>query len=353
MQMSLSRKVWLTLTGTVLLATLCSIMVPLWSIHAIGEVDRLSLWLGGSMVVAMGLVSGLLVFFIQRFLKPLKRITEEAIQHLPPSDFPSASSELDSLTFYLENLKAEALKARSGLEQSHARLMDAEKLATVARLAAGVAHEIRSPLTSLKLRLFSMQKTVGASSRSQHDVQVMMREVDRLDSIVQNFLDFSRPSEIRVASYNVSLLLDDTVELLRHKIDAGNVRLECESPVNLSPVLVDANRIKEVFINLLNNALEAMPDGGTLQLAISPAKGPQGQPMIVVRFRDSGSGIPDAIRSEIFDPFFSTKKSGVGLGLWIAKQIMTQHGGLLDVEESSSRGSVFAVWLPAVVEKKA
>lgn len=331
----------MSLAGTVVLAALCSALVI-----------RVSVWLGVSMVLITGLVSGLLIFFIRGLLKPLKQITDEAARHSASLGFRRAGSELDYLSLYLENLKDDVMKARSGLAQSHARLMDAEKLATVARLAAGVAHEIRSPLTSLKLRLFSMQKTAGESARSRHDVQVMMEEVNRLESIVQNFLDFSRPPDIRVGRNSVSLLLDNAVELLRYKIDAANVRLECETGAGLPPVLADANQIKAVFINLLNNALDAMPQGGTIQLAITREKRIQGEAMLVVRFRDGGTGIPGDIRPEIFDPFFSTKKDGTGLGLWIAKQIMVQHGGLLELEESSSRGSVFAVWIPAVSGKE-
>ena len=315
------------------------------------KTERVSLWMVVSLFLSAGLVSGLLIFFIQGLLKPLKQITDEAARYSAPFAPEPARSELDMLSCYLETLKDDALKARSGLAQSHARLMDAEKLATVARLAAGVAHEVRSPLTSLKLRLFSMQKTMGESARSQHDVRVMMEEVNRLDSIVQNFLDFSRPPEIQVGRYSASLLLDSAVELLRYKIDAANVLLECEAPSGLPSVLADANQIKAVFIHLLNNALDSMPCGGKIQLTISSAKGVGEPSMIVVRFRDNGTGILDDIQSEIFSPFFSTKKEGTVLGLWVAKQIMVHHGGLLELEESTSRGSVFAVWIPTISEK--
>ena len=146
--------------------------------------------------------------------------------------------------------------------------------------------------------------------------------------------------------YSISLLLDKTVELLRYRLENAGIRLDRVEPPNLPPVLADAQQVRQVLINLINNAIDVLPQGGTIQVAVSVEPESRGRAMAVVRIRDNGPGITDDIRERIFDPFFSTKQGGAGLGLWIAQRIMTEHGGRVECAKSASQGAVFAVWIP-------
>jgi len=311
------------------------------------QTQRVGVWVGISLVLAAVLVSGLLWFSFNAVFRPLRRMADEARRHVPEADRAGRRDELHTLGRYLDDLKADVVEARSSLAQSRSHLMDAEKLAVVGRLAAGVAHEIRSPLTALKLRLFSMQKASGAAGPSLGDFQVMSEEIARLDNIVRNFLEFSRPPEIHRRQHDISLLLDKTVEILRYRTDAGHIRIERTQPQDLPPALVDGQQMRQVFINLMNNAIDAQPNGGVLRIGIAVASRAGRPGLIRVRLGDNGPGVPAAIRERIFDPFATTKTDGAGLGLWIARRIMTEHGGDLELEESTERGTTFAVWIPA------
>ncbi len=342
--MSLPNKIWLCLVGFLILAALGSGLAVLW---AVGEPDAaLSAGIGIGLVLAMGLVGGLLWYVVRLILRPLSRLADEALSHARPQSGPAPQDELQALGSYLDSLKAEVRDARSNLAQTRDHLVDAEKLAAVGRLAAGVAHEIRSPLTSLKLRLFSMQKALGEGPRFQTDIQVMSDEITRLDNIIRNFLEFSRPPAIQVGHHDICLLLEKTVDLLRYKTDSSRVRLEFAAAHDLPPALVDGQQLRQVFINLLNNAVDALPNGGQIDLTAALEKDGTGHPMIVVRVRDNGPGIPAGVRDRIFNPFVSTKKDGAGLGLWIAQRIVAEHKGRLEIETSTKHGTVFAVWLP-------
>jgi signal transduction histidine kinase len=317
----------------------------------IAQTRRVSIWVSICLALATGLVSGLLWAFFRVTFQPLQHMADEAGRYAVSPTSAAPKDELLTLGVYLDHLKADVREARSHLAQSHDHLLDAEKLAAVGRLAAGVAHEIRSPLTSLRLRLFSMQKALGAHNQVQRDIQVMSDEITRLDSIIRNFLEFSRPPEIQLGRYDVALLLDKTLELLRHKIETCRIRVELDHAADLPPARVDAQQLRQVFLNLLNNAIDALPNGGTIQVEVKLAVDRDAQEMIRVRVRDNGAGIPAPIRERIFDPFFTTKEGGAGLGLWIAQRIMTEHGGRLELEASSDRGTAFAVWMPVDLER--
>ena len=259
MQLSLPNKVWLLLSGILVLAALGSGLAVLWSV---GEPDAsVSRWIEIGLVMATGLVGALMWFVVRLVFLPLRRLADEALRHARPQAGAAPLDELQALSLYLDTLKAEVRDARSHLAQTRDHLLDAEKLAAVGRLAAGVAHEIRSPLTSLKLRLFSMQKALGEGPRFQTDIQAMSDEITRLDTIIRNFLDFSRPPAIQVGRHDICLLLEKTVDLLHYRINASRLKLELDAAHDLPPALVDGQQLRQVFINLLNNAVDALPPG--------------------------------------------------------------------------------------------
>jgi signal transduction histidine kinase len=311
------------------------------------EAWRAGLWVGLCLLLLTGLVAGLAWLFLGGVFRPLRQITEDMRDYLRPGQAQEGQNEVQALGSCLRTLKSDVAVVRSSLDQSNRRLLEAEKLAMVGRLAAGVAHEIRSPLTSLNLRLFSMQKLLRDDPRLQHDIRVLSEEVSRLDNIIRNFLEFSRPPELRVQRCDTSLLLDKTLELMRYEFSTGNIRLTRSEMPDPPALLVDPHQLRQVLINLINNAIEAQPKGGSIHLTVTAEPDDRNQIMLVIRVRDAGGGIPDAIASRVFDPFFTTKSDGAGLGLWNAQRIVSQHGGMLEIEESTDQGTVFAVWIPA------
>ncbi len=141
-------------------------------------------------------------------------------------------------------------------------------------------------------------------------------------------------------------MLDETLKLLEPRLQGGKVRVNHAPRTALPQVMINAGQLKQVFLNLLGNAADAMPCGGEIQISSARETNAEGQPMVVVRIRDTGTGVPPDVQSRIFEPFFSTKESGTGLGLSIAAQVMARHGGALVLESSTEKGTTFALWLP-------
>jgi signal transduction histidine kinase len=227
-------------------------------------------------------------------------------------------------------------------------LLTAEKLASVGKLAACVAHEVRNPLTAIKMWLFSLRKAVGNTPELEHRFDVIAEEITRLEGIIRSFLEFSRPPALKPRPERLSLLLDKTLELFLPRIEGREIHLSREEAADVPPVMADGEQLKQVWLNLLNNAAEAAGPGGTIHISASAASEADGRPMAVVRIRNTGTPMPDDVRQRIFEPFFSTKENGTGLGLCIAAHIMARHHGRLVLEDSTDQETSFAVWIPAV-----
>jgi signal transduction histidine kinase len=226
-------------------------------------------------------------------------------------------------------------------------LINAEKLASVGKLAASVAHELRNPLTSVKMWLFSIQRTIGRDEELERKFRTISEEITRMETVIRNFLEFSRPPGLKLQWHDVWSLLDNTMDLVAHHIEGRNIRIVREISRPAGRVRADADQLKQVFVNLLQNAAEAMTEGGEIHVSTAVETEPGGRKMAVVRIRDTGPGMPDDVRQRIFEPFYTTKDDGTGLGLCIAARIMERHGGRLVLESSTPQGTVFAVRIAA------
>jgi signal transduction histidine kinase len=288
--------------------------------------------------------SALLWLFFRGVLLPLRRMADDArLFHGPGEPSWGASSprdELRAIGLHLQTLTTDIRQARS-------QLLNAEKLASVGKLAACVAHEIRNPLTSLRMRLFSVTREVGNDPLYEEDLRVMSEETARLDNVVRNFLEFAKPPELRPQPTSVTLVLDKTLELIQHRLVEKDIKLAREGESRLPEMMADPQQMKQVFVNLLLNAADATRERGTVRLVSSTARDGDGRGMVVVKIRDTGTGIPQDARDRVFEPFFSLKEESTGLGLCIAARILAGHGGKLVLESSTPGGTVFAVWVPA------
>jgi signal transduction histidine kinase len=302
-----------------------------------------------ALTVTFGL--GLLVLFFRGVVRPLRRMAEDARSfsgHVQPAVGPDPpQDELRAVGFYLRSLMSDVSETHSSLERSRAQLFNAEKLASLGKLAASVGHEIRNPLTSLEMRLHTVRLAVAGNPELEDDLRVVSEEVKHLEQIVRNLLEFARPPALNLLPHEVSKLLDKTLELCRHWLDEREIRvLRTEDP-RLPPVRVDSEQIKQVFLNLLRNAVEAMEGGGTIRISAARGTKRGEQDAVIVRVQDGGPGVLPDVRERIFEPFFSTKEEGTGLGLCIAARIMAAHGGWLELEDGHGPGATFAVGLPA------
>jgi signal transduction histidine kinase len=305
---------------------------------------RLRLIALAAIVSSAGLILLSALVFVYQILKPLQRLTLEAYR----TDAPLRSeNEVKALSRGVRVLLHDVDQTQSELVRSRESLLHAEKLALVGKLAAGMAHSIRNPFTSVKMRLFSLDRSLELNAAQKEDLEVISSEIRHIDSILQNFLEFSRPPKLKMLPVHPSDVVDSALRLLEQRLKAYDVIAAIDRPVPLPVVQADAEQLKEVIVNLMVNACEAMASGGRITIEERTFfLEPQGM-VAVVRVRDNGPGIPPHLLEKIFQPFFSTKEHGTGLGLSIAQRIVREHGGELEAESVEGRGSVFTISLPA------
>jgi signal transduction histidine kinase len=231
-------------------------------------------------------------------------------------------------------------------KESERVVRNSEKLALVGKLAASTAHSIRNPLTSVKMRLFSLGRTLDLSSAQREDLDVISEEIRNVDNIVRGFLEFSRPPKIKKKMASPSAVVDAALRLLHHRLESYNAEVEVKRHERLPEIMIDVNQLEEVLVNLVINACEAAGIG--VKIVISEKKTvvePLGR-ALVIGVTDNGPGIPAIIGKRVFEPFFSRKEEGTGLGLSIAARIMEEHGGRLAVDSREGDGTTFYMTLP-------
>jgi signal transduction histidine kinase len=237
---------------------------------------------------------------------------------------------------------------RVQLVESHAIIERQEKLASLGVLAAGVAHEIRNPLTAIKARLFTQQKALPPGSPELEDARVIGNEINRLEYIVKGVLQFARPAEPKLNSLSTNALLREVRDLLTPPLDKNSIQLKMESGENLF-VQADPEQLKQVLINLIQNAAESIGKNGQITLSARRASARLSghlTPVVILEIEDNGKGISSEVQKRLFDPFFSTKEGGTGLGLSIAARIVQKHGGALEFQTQVNHGTKFGVVLP-------
>ncbi|MBV9577975.1 MAG: hypothetical protein JO057_05225 [Chloroflexi bacterium] len=228
-------------------------------------------------------------------------------------------------------------------------LFDSEKLAATGRLAASIAHEINNPLEAIKNALYLLTNKTSPDDPNAKFLQIATRETDRVARILRQMLGFYRPPKMEPTDIN--RLIEDTESLIEKHLRQSRIALEMDLDPTLPPVIASADQIKQVLLNLMLNAQQSMPDGGTLYVSTRVAHGADPEFLmsdsIHIQIRDTGGGIPEEHLPHIFEPFFSTKaEKGTGLGLWVSQGIVQAHGGSIKLRSRPGRGTTFSVTLP-------
>jgi signal transduction histidine kinase len=243
---------------------------------------------------------------------------------------------------------------RMQLSETQAAIERHEKLASLGILAAGVAHEIRNPLTAIKMRLFSLKKVLPANVAQGEDLAVVNAEINRLERIVKDTLQFARPAEPELGTVATAQLLTELERLLGGELRKRSVTLQVDANDDLL-VRADRQQISQVLINLVQNAGESIGQNGSIILSARSgvARLANGsQPVVMIEVADTGRGIPPEAERRLFDPFFSTKEGGTGLGLPIAARIVEKHGGVIQYSSRKNRGATFTIVLPRAFENE-
>ena len=295
--------------------------------------------------MAFDFVLGILLANVvtRHILTPVRNLTREA-ERCPDPYRPA--DEIDALEHSVRGLLDDVDESQSQLAKSREHLLQAEKMAMVGKLAAGMAHGIRNPFTSVKMRLFSLSRSLNLSTVQREDFEVIDQEIHHIDTIIQNFLEFSRTPRLETQRISPSLVVDRVIQLLGHRLKAHDVNIETLRPRQLPFIEADPERLKEAMVNLIVNACEAMQMGGRITIQEETVQDDALGPAVAIRIGDSGPGIAPDLRAKIFQPFFTTKEEGTGLGLSIVQRIIDDHRGRVEVRSQRGRGTVFSLLFP-------
>ena len=235
------------------------------------------------------------------------------------------------------------LRDLDSLESINTQLQVSERLAAVGRITAGVAHEVKNPLNSMRLWLENLKESLpaDADSAALQAVHVLDVEIDRLDAVVKRFLDFSRPMDVRLEPTQLADLLRDVLEVAQPQLQKANVQVAQLLPIGVPEVFVDRDLLKQAVLNLVLNAVEAMPTGGQLQITLNR----RGE-MAEITVGDTGKGISVENRQKVFQLFFTTRPGGSGIGLASTFRIVQLHNGSIDFTSEVGRGTTFRIELP-------
>jgi PAS domain S-box-containing protein len=235
------------------------------------------------------------------------------------------------------------LRDLDSIESINTQLQVSERLAALGRITAGVAHEVKNPLNSMRLWLENLKESLPAEmdTNAMQAVQVLDKEIDRLDAVVKRFLDFTRPMEVRLEATQLADILREVVEVAQPQLRKSKVEVAQLLPIDVPEVYVDRALLKQAVLNLVLNAVEAMPSGGKLQLMLSR----RGE-MAEISVGDTGKGIPPENKQKIFQLFFTTRPGGSGIGLASTFRIVQLHNGSIDFTSEVGRGTTFRIELP-------
>jgi len=272
--------------------------------------------------------------------------TQDELGRLAQS-FNQMTAQLEQLTenyrLLTTDLEQKVQERTRQLQQAQEQLVQSEKLSSLGKLAAGVAHEINNPLTSIMINSHLLAEQFGNDERVSEALQLIIEETSRCSAIVRSLLEFARQQPAQMELADVNEVVNRTIQLCESQILMAKVKVHTSLASDLPKVRLDRQKMTQVFTNIVVNAVEAMPEGGTLTV-ISRRKGDEA---VEIVFADTGCGIPREILGRIFDPFFTTKGAkGTGLGLSVSYGIVQAHGGTISVESEEASGTMVTVSLP-------
>jgi len=324
-----------------------SVQRALVEVEGIVETERRILW----SIVGLALIAGLIAsWLISRSLaRPLNELRQAmAVVGAGDLDHVIAPSSRDEIG----ELARAFARMTERLRQSHAQLIQSEKLASIGQMAAAVAHGLRNPLASLRAAAQLARHRVDAPA-AREQLNAIVEQVDRLDLRITHLLAFSRPTPFHPLRESVRQLVEGALGGVSQLLRERRVELAVSFPPTLPDVRVDPMRLEQTLTEIVSNALDAMPDGGQLSIDGRRESNDTGTDGVTVAITDSGKGIPPEVLANVCEPFFTTRAEGTGLGLAIAKRYVEETGGRLSISSVVGQGTTVRIWLPSAGEATA
>jgi signal transduction histidine kinase len=289
----------------------------------------------------------------RRMTRPLKKLVEGTVR-ISRGEFahriePGSGDEIGDLAHSFNDMAEKLLAARRETEEAQKRLVQSEKLAQIGRLAASIAHEIRNPLTSVKLNIQKVLEDGGFSETEREHLTLSREGIAQIEKFIKEMLNFTRATELQKAPFAVEQVVDESLKMMGDAFREKKIVVEKRLDKTLPEVLLDGDRLRQVFLNLFRNAVEAVGYGGRIILAAEAKEDKRGR-RIRIRVSDDGPGIQEKDWENIFEPFFTTKSWGIGLGLANARKLIELHRGTIRVIRTNGPGTTFEINLPIARE---
>jgi signal transduction histidine kinase len=306
------------------------------------------------MLILFG-VSGLFIGIIgaillsKRITGPLTKLVEGTIQ-ISGGDFSrkiviNSRDEIGNLAQSFNEMIRQLQLARERMQAANKKLIQAEKLASIGRISASIAHEIRNPLTSVKLNLQKIQENNQLDEEEKEHLNYTQEGVRQIEKFITQLLNFARISELHKHKFSIEQVMDESVKMISDSLELKSIILKKTYSKNLPQIWLDGDKMRQVFINILRNSCEAVTPGGEIGVSISHLT-VLDENRISIAIADNGNGIPQEDWETVFEPFYTTKSSGIGLGLANARKIVENHMGSIKIIKKEGKGSAFEILLP-------
>jgi len=290
----------------------------------------------------------------RRITGPLKKLVAGTIK-ISKGDFSHkinipSQDEIGNLARSFNKMSNELLQTRERMEEANRKLIQAEKLASIGRISATIAHEIRNPLTSVKLNIQKILQSTQLDEIEEEHLRISQEGIGQIEKFIREFLDFTRSSELNLDRFSIEQILEESIKMMSDSLDQKKINIEKNFQEGLPLALVDGDKLRLVFLNILRNAYEVVDERGKISVSLS-LREEDGARKIRIEISDNGQGIPEEDWENIFEPFYTTKSTGAGLGLAIARKIIEEHKGSIKVIKKEGRGTSFEILIPYGREK--
>lgn len=313
---------------------------------------RLRMILIGCAGLLLGIMGANLL--ARRITGPLKKLVEGTVK-ISKGNFSQkidihSQDEIGNLAQSFNKMSHQLLLTKRSIDAANKKLIQAEKLASIGRLSASIAHEIRNPLTSVKLNIQKVLESKQLNKIEKDHLGISQEGIRQIETFIKELLNFARVSELNLDFFSIEQIIDSSLKMMADSLEMKKIRLEKDFPEKLPLIYVDGDKLRQVFLNILRNACEAVEERGKIKISLSLEKDHSGK-KIVIEISDDGCGIPAEDLENIFEPFYTTKTSGIGLGLANARKIIESHEGTIKVKEQKGKGSTFVTIMPYKGEK--
>lgn len=307
---------------------------------------RLMLILIGAGGLLLGIFGATLL--ARRITDPIKKLAQGTVE-IARGDFSQkmdihTQDEIGNLAHNFNQMSRQLKLTKERMESAQKKLIQAEKLASIGRISASIAHEIRNPLTSVKLNIQKVLESDQLEEEEKEHLSISQEGIGQIDSFIKELLNFTRVAELNVDRFSIQQIMEESVKMIADSLALKDVRLN-KDLAKTPEVYVDGDKLRQVFLNILANACEAVDKGGKIDISFSCLQEDSDE-KVRIEISDDGCGIPEEDWENIFEPFYTTKSSGIGLGLANARKIIEQHGGSIKVKRKQERGACFEIILP-------